>query len=78
MTHNAENKLHLIVIRKSSYLVHCIIDLIITTKSEKKTQEVSTVLSTISDHYPVYKNIKKPMTTIKKSKLKEETIHRKH
>ena len=46
-----------------------IIDLIITTKSEK-IQEVSTVLSTISDHYPVYINIKKPKTTIKKIKIK--------
>ena len=46
-----------------------IIDLIITKKSEK-IQEVSTVLSTISDHYPVYINIKKPKTTIKKIKIK--------
>ena len=46
-----------------------IIDLIIATKPEK-IQEVSTVLSTISDHYPVYINIKKPKTTIKKINIK--------
>ena len=46
-----------------------IIDLIVSTKSEK-VQEVSTVLSTISDHYPLYINIKKSKTVTEKVKLK--------
>ena len=46
-----------------------ILDLIIPTKCDK-IQDVSTVLSTISDHYPVYINIKKSKTNIKKLKVK--------
>ena len=45
-----------------------ILDLIITTRSEK-IQEVSTVLFTLSDHYPVYINIKKTKIKIKKIKV---------
>ena len=46
-----------------------IIDLIVSTRSEK-VQEVSTALSTISDHYLVYINIKKSKTATKKVKVK--------
>ena len=38
-----------------------ILDLIISTKFGK-IQEVSTILSTVSDHYPIYINIKKSKT----------------
>ena len=59
---------HIKTSTRVSRISRTILDLIITTRSEK-IQEVIIVLSTLSDHYPVYINIKKSKIKIKKIKM---------